>query len=194
MKLENLFLKKEELPILHDFCFRIPIHPKLLNPNIEIDKSIAQKIFPQIAEEWYDDLNEYAKLEKNKSKKEWYQKVFLRERPKIEWKYSNQIFGGWEDRIGFMENGLVRDFMINRNAGGSLYFNQDDFNCEGLIPDYLVKFSKEKSTEFEFRKVENFSIAHFYSQHNIDSFPGALFLRNWVIKYMNEVFKQIFLK
>jgi len=194
MELEELFLKKEELPILHEFCFSIPIHPKLLSPDIKIDKSIAQKIFSQIAEEWYNDLKEYAEIEKDESKKVWYQKVFLREKPRIKWKYETQFFRGWEDRVGFMENGFVRDFMISRNAGGSLYFNQEDSNCERLIPDYLVKFSKEKFLEFEFKKVRNFSIAHFYSQHNIDSYPGALFLRNWAIRYMNEVFKQVFSK
>ena len=31
-----------------------------------------------------------------------------------------------------------------------------------------------------------------YAQHNVDSYPGALFLRNWAILYMNEVFKELF--
>ena len=34
---------------------------------------------------------------------------------------------------------------------------------------------------------------HVYAQHNIDHYPGALFLRNWAILYMNEVFKQVFI-
>jgi len=39
MNLEQLFLKKEELPILYKTCFEIPIHPKLLDENLRIDES-----------------------------------------------------------------------------------------------------------------------------------------------------------
>ena len=30
-----------------------------------------------------------------------------------------------------------------------------------------------------------------YNQHNIDNYPGALFLRNWVILYLSEAMKGI---
>jgi hypothetical protein len=56
MKLERLFLKKEELPILYRTFFQIPIHPKLLNENIKIDKTIAERILPDVVNEWYEDL------------------------------------------------------------------------------------------------------------------------------------------
>ena len=47
MELEKLFLRKEELPILHETCFQIPIHPRLLNPDLEIEESIARKNIPK---------------------------------------------------------------------------------------------------------------------------------------------------
>ena len=56
--------------------------------------------------------------------------------------------------------------------------------------DYINYFSDKKAKEFEIRK----NTAFVYAHHNIDAYPGALFLRNWAIRYMNEVFKQIFSK
>jgi len=146
MDIEQLSLKKEELPILYETCFCIPIHPKLLDENIKIDKSIAYKVFPKAAEEWYNDLTEYSKQEKDISKKEWYENIFLKNKPKIIKKRERQILNGfWEDDVSLMENGFARVFSISRNAGGSLYFNKNDLNCNDASP---YKFSEEKAKEF----------------------------------------------
>ncbi|MCK5624859.1 hypothetical protein KAI04_03385 [Candidatus Pacearchaeota archaeon] len=191
MKLEQLFLKKEELPILYGSCFQIPIHSKLLDESINLDPLIAKKIFPQVAEEWYADLKEYVKIEKDQDKKEWFEEVFLKEKPKIIQRTGYQIFRGWEDNIMVQENGFVSGFSISRDGGGSLYFNKEDYNCETLVPNSYIKFTEEKTEEFK-ALIEGHSKYFTYSSHNIDSLPGALFLRNWAIKYMNEVFKEVF--
>src|SRR4030042_4763090 len=184
MELEQLFLKKEELPILYNTCFEIPIHPRLLNPDLEIDESIARKFFQQAAEEWYEDLKKYKP--ENKEQKEWINRVFLNKKLKITKEYNHQILNEfWKDDVNFMDNGLVQYFSISRNAGGSIYFNPEQFNCESFGITY-IKFSEDKKKEFLFDKNK----MHVYSSHNIDNYPGALFLRNWAIIYMNEVFKQ----
>lgn len=186
MKLEQLFLKKQELPILYETCFQIPIHPKILDPNVEIDCSIARKVFQQAAKEWYEDLKEYNP--EDKERKEWINRVFLKEKLKITHEYNHQILNEfWKDDVNFMDNGLVQCFSISRNAGGSIYFNENEFNCQSFGETY-IKFSPEKKKEFEFEKDKIYA----YASHNIDHYPGALFLRNWAIKYMNEVFRQIF--
>lgn len=191
MDLEKLFLKKEELPILYKNCFQIPIHPKLLDENIKIDESIAKKIFPQVAEEWYEDLKKYSELQ-NLEEKDHINQVYLDKKPKLtrelNRQYVNEI---WEDLVQTHDNGLVTCFSINRNAGGSLYFNKGELNCRSFGSIY-IKFSEEKRREFRFEEKHN--QMHIYASHNIDYYPGALFLRNWAIKYMNEVFKQIFSK
>jgi len=156
MKLDDLFLKKEELPILHGTCFQIPIHPKLLNENIKINENIAKDIFPQVAEEWSNEM----------------QKKFPE---------------GWECDYNLRENGFVSGFSISRNYGGSLYFLEDELNCRAFGKSY-IKFSDEKRKEFTSKENQLYT----YASHNIDYYPGALFLRNWAIKYMNEVFKEIF--
>ena len=71
MELEKLFLKKEELPILNGNFFQIPIHPKLLTNEVKIDETIANKVFPKAAQEWYGDLKKYVKTLKDESIKEW---------------------------------------------------------------------------------------------------------------------------
>lgn len=186
MKLEELFLKKEELPIFYENCFQIPIHPRLLDQNIEIDESIARRIFPEVAEEWYEDLKKYSP--EDAQRKEWINRVFIKEKPKITRVYNHQILNEfWQDDVNFMDNGLVQCFSINRNAGGSIYFNKDEYNCQSFGELY-IKFSEDKKKEFKFEENK----IYVYSSHNIDHYPGALFLRNWAIKYMNEVFKQVF--
>ncbi len=191
MDLEELFLKKEELPIFHKNCFQIPLHPRLLEPSIKIDETIAQKVFPEVAQEWYEELKKYSA--EDNQEKEWINSVFLKEKPIIEKYYNHQmILGFWQDEVNFRENGFVTCFSINRNAGGSLYFNSGDMNCETAIPGYYIKFSKEKAKEFEFENFRDNSRCLVYGSHNIDHYPAALFLRNWAIKYMNEVFKQVF--
>jgi len=87
---------------------------------------------------------------------------------------------------------FVNNFSISRNAGGSLYFWEDDINCEGIIPNSYIRFSKDKAKEFACKDIKDYNLAFIYAQHNVDSFPGALFLRNWAIEYMNQVFKEIF--
>lgn len=186
MELEQLFLKKEELPILYKTCFQIPIHPKLLENTTQIDKLIAQKIFSEVAEDWYEDLKKYNS--EDKQEKEWIDKVFLKEKPVIEKHYNHQIFNFWKDEVNFADNNLVTCFSINRNAGGSIYFYEEDFNCRSIGSAY-IHFSDEKYQEFKPKDEDNLFV---YSSHNIDNYPGALFLRNWAIKYMNEIFKRIF--
>jgi hypothetical protein len=188
MKLEELFLKKEELPILHKTCFQIPIHPKLLSEDLRNYESLAKDIFPYIADDWYSDLKKY--VANDKDGKKWIDEVYLDKKPEIKSELHRQFVNDvWEDLIQTADNGLVTCFSINRNAGGSLYFNEEEFNCQSFGKVY-IKFSEEKWKEFQFE--DEFNKLHVYAPHNIDSYPGALFLRNWAIKYMNEVFKEIF--
>lgn len=193
MELTKLFLTKEELPILYDSCFKIPIHPKLLDPAINIRPEIAKEIFPKVARDWYNELRVYANLEKELDKKNWYEEAFLKEEVKIVNHLGHQFLNEvWRDNIETLDNGFVNDFSISRNAGGSLYFWQEDINCESLLPNNYIRFSKEKTQEFTFKKMEGYNLGFSYAQHNIDNLPGALFLRNWAIEYMNQVFKEVF--
>jgi hypothetical protein len=187
MEISQLLLTKEELPILHDSCFQIPIHPKLLDPEINLNPKIAKEIFPKVAEEWRNDLIKHIPEEKDLEKREWYENAFLKSHDKIVKEYDSQSFGTWRDEIQLSDNGLVVGFSISRNGGGSLYFNKDNDLCQSFGKPY-IRFSDEKAKEFEF-KDKRFLV---YAPHNIDFYPGALFLRNWAIEYMNEVFREIF--
>jgi len=202
MNLQDILLKKEELPIEDENMFFVPIHPRLLDPEISLDSYIAKRVFPKAAEEWYKDLGEYAKSpELKEDTREWLQDVFLKEKPKIKLEYGKQVLNtiGWHDDVRIDDNGFASMFSINRNAGGSLYFNREELGCETFVPfehGRFIKFSKEKLKEFavEVREEPGLDGAklRIYSQHNVDYYPGALFLRNWAIEYMNEALTQIF--
>jgi len=156
MKLNDLLLKKEELPILDETCFQVPIHPKLLDDKISLNPDLAKNIFPQVAEEWSKELK--------------------RKFPE-----------SWKDLYQTSENGFATGFQISRDCAGNIYFDEEDNNCRAFGKRY-IQFSEEKFKEFQNGKNEIYT----YASGNIDHYPGALFLRNWAIKYMNEVFKEIF--
>lgn len=200
MELKDILLKKEELPIKHNTHFFIPIHPRLLDSSIRLDPKLANNVFPEAANDWYEDLKKYAEGLEDNETKEWLNNVFLEQRPKIlkEGRYQRTEPLYWEDKVDVEQNGFARVFSISRNFGGSLYFGGID-ECREFVPFEgrgLIQFPKEKIQEFGH---EAYSLGEdgkgvmmeVYRQHNIDSYPGALFLRNWAILYMNEAFKQV---
>lgn len=174
MELKDLLLKKEELPILHESCFEIPIHPKLLDPNLYIKTGVAENCFNELLKDWNKEkeLINYYKA-KNLD-------INIEKNP------------GWHCLTREEENGLVTFFSISRDFGGSLYFDKEEDNLEGFAPGPYNKFSKEKAKEFSVKEISNLYQIYSYKPHNIDFFPGALFLRNWAINYMNEIFKDVF--
>ena len=201
MEISDLILRKEEILVLSNGCFELPIHPLLTNPEIIIKPNLARKAFPQAVEEWYEDLKKYRETEDldNETKK-WYDNVFLNEKPEVKMKYGSQIiFNDWTDDVQLDSNGFAGVLSISRNGGGTLFFNKRDHNCE--YPVYLgnndwtryIRFSEEKAREFGFKETDGGKhiTAHVYAHHNIDHYPGALFLRNWGILYLNEALKSV---
>jgi len=195
MDIEKLLLTKEELPILYETCFIIPIHPKMLDPSIRLDLRVAQQVFSQVAVEWYGELNKYVETLASEQTKSWIKEVFLNKKPRVKRESGKQVLNTayWRDDVGTGQNGFAHSLCISRNSGGSLYFSQDRSNVESISldgDDEYIKFSKEKIREFAFEVREDLNIAklNIYGQHNIDSYPGALFLRNWAIDYINGIF------
>jgi len=202
MELEKLLLKKEELPIEYDDCFYVPVHPKLVDSNIKIDETIAGKVFPQVAREWYAELKEYSNNLQNNQDKEWINNGFLKDGYRIKKRYPHQYVGksGWRDDFFTSENGFISSISVSRNAGGTLHFNikepDEIFVCLDGRNRY-VRFPKEKIREFGHKTVElpngtNGVKMCVFRQHNIEFYPGALFLRNWAIFCINESLRQVF--
>lgn len=193
MELEKLFLTKEEIVLSSFGEFSLPIHPKLLDENINLNRDIARRIFPEVAQDWYQDLNNYIQEEKPENT-DWIKNVFLNEKPRIKSWCGIQSLSNlsWEDNISTLGNGFVNKFSISRNSGGSIYFFKEGFEFKKPLNPPYINFPEDKVKEFEFEKKGSFSIGKVYRGHNIDNYPGALFLRNWALMYMNEAFKEIF--
>lgn len=106
---------------------------------------------------------------------------------------------GWQCNYQLDDNGFAGALSISRNYGGTLYLNRTDMGCEDYIsfgkgkPSRYVKFTREKAMEFMIpgRSSEKSIVANVYGEHNIDYYPGALFLRNWAINYMNMAFEDV---
>ena len=197
MDLEQLLLQKEELPILRETSFIVPIHPVLLRPDIKLNPSLAHQVFPQAAAEWYADLAAYTEGLADGQTKNWYKEVFQREKPIVAKEHRRQTLrGAWQDDIVKTETGFAYGLSISRDGGGSLYFNKEDQCClRGIFPK-LVNFTPEKFKAYAVPN-EPFpvdllgAIAYAYGHHNIDYYPGALFLRNWAILYLNAAMKAL---
>jgi len=78
MRIVYLMVKKEEIPILYEHCFQAPIHPRLLGPDVRIDKNIARKVFPKAVKEWYGELTEYSETLEEENTRKWIEEVFLK--------------------------------------------------------------------------------------------------------------------
>jgi hypothetical protein len=193
MNLDSLLLKKEELPISEVLNFHVPIHPSLLNPDFYFDPRLANRLFEQALLEWYTDIT--AKLTAGKPFRGEWIKNHLKYKPKIKVNAGRQIIEElfWEDDVGIGENGFARAFTISRNHGGTLYFNKEEYDCEYPLfsESKVIRFSQEKINSYSFNKYPKNPRTYVYSKHNIDDFPGALFLRNWAIIYLNEALKQV---
>lgn len=194
MKLDQLLLRKEELPILNGTSFVVPIYPALLREDIQLDPQIAHQVFPQAAQEYHQDLAAYIETMEDRQDKKWYKEVFLKEGVQFGTHFGRQTIldGTWEDLVQTDETGFAHVLSINRNAGGSLYFNKGDmFSCNRYISPPQVNFSPEKFDAYAVHKFPDSEgvVAYAYGHHNIDHYPGALFLRNWAILYLNEAMK-----
>jgi len=203
MELSDLMLRKDEIPILHERYFQLPIHPSLIDPEIRIDPDLASRLFPRAAEEWYKDLKTYREIaDLDDQTKKWLDEVFLKEEPKVKTEYGHQSIskGVWRDDVVLDDNGFARGMSINRDAGGTIYFNGGESCCQSFVllgkgeKDY-IRFSEEKAKEFRSQKTspvdDEWVLVNTYASHNIDSYPGALFLRNWGILYLNKALKSV---
>ena len=194
MDLDQLLLKKEEVPIFYETSFYLPIHPSLLRKDIALDPHLANKVFPQAAVEWYAELKEHTETVEDQQIKKWYQDVFLKEEPIIkDGKLANPPLR-WHDEVFFDGNGFAVHLSINRNCGGSLYFNEDYLSKPKYIDSPIVNFTPEKFEAYAAPGTIQFTDlpgtrAYVYNPHNIDYFPGALFLRNWALLYLNEALR-----
>ncbi|MFA4887771.1 MAG: hypothetical protein WC595_06175 [Candidatus Nanoarchaeia archaeon] len=209
MAIEDFLLTKDELPVLYKPrftrpIFHVPIHPALIRSDIRLDPQIARRVFPQAAKEWYAELREYAdRLNEEDTDKEWFNEVFLKAEPAIEKVYAGTELErqetkplSWRDDVRVEATGFASAISISRDAGGSLLYNGEK---PGLIHPRFTRFSEEKfkvycaDPSFNERgtSFSRGTLAFEYAHHNIDHYPGALFLRNWAILILNESMKEL---
>ena len=193
MKLEEVLLRKEELPIVGENRFQVPVHPSLLKEDVVFDARIASALFSTAAHEWYSDLREYVQtLPENtpdeRLRKNWITESYLDKPVEIIRENGRQRLRFWEDLVGCDDRGFVTCFDISRNAGGSLYLG-NDFEREQFAFAKLVKFNDDKKKRYSIDKMG--MKMNMYSMHNVDYYQGALFLRNWAMLYLNEALREV---
>ncbi|MBI2581534.1 hypothetical protein HYV87_00200, partial [Candidatus Woesearchaeota archaeon] len=71
-----------------------------------------------------------------------------------------------------------------------------DSSCQGYICPSTVNFTPEKFQAYADPNQQQFQgvagvRGHLYAHHNIDHYPGALFLRDWTILYLNAALKEL---
>ena len=198
MHLNDLLLRKEELPIdtsnYHKDCrFLIPVHPALLRADISLDPKLPSIVFRQAAQEWYQDLQTIQAYIPDESVKQWHQRVFLAHEPQFKELHGQLVMEKpphWDCYVSPSETGFCTGLSISRDAGGSLVPPERKYLA---LP--LVNFSPEKLVAYENHQFAGLGgegvFGYAYGRHNIDYYPGALFLRNWAILYLNAALKSI---
>lgn len=196
VKLEDLLLQRAELEIieLDHPRFLIPIHPQLLRADIHLDPNLATHVFAQAAQEWYNDLLAITNALEPSDTKRWYQEVFLKERPKIRKERGRQKTKilGWEDLTFQTDTGFTSGFSISRNAGGSFFLESDPSQNEVYPAPKLIRFTPEKLGLYAIDPSAQHPRVYTYQTHNIDYLPGALFLRNWAVLYLNAALRELY--
>ncbi len=202
MNIDDLLLRKEELPVVttnyyDNFSFCIPVHPALLRPDISLDANLPQTVFLQAAQEWYHDLQEILPLVPGEETKRWFQEVFLTEEPEVERRYDRFRLknGTWESQVFPTETGFC-GLSISRNAGGSLIPPE-----RHVLGTRYVRFTREKFAAYACPDDPEVHMGpdgkslvvrgYAYGHHNIDYYPGALFLRNWGMAYLNAAMRSL---
>ncbi|MEK6938712.1 MAG: hypothetical protein AABX04_06730 [Nanoarchaeota archaeon] len=189
MKLEELLLKKEELPILGEASrFVVPIHPALL--QVKLDPDLCHRVFPQVAQEWYIELSAYAETVEDPEIKKWYREYFLAQEPIIEMRTGRQTIKHlwWQDLHQIRENGFAEGLGITRDQGMLLLNEEPQYVPRGLVnfvPDKFAAYTTEKMQRVQGMR------AFIYERQNITTYPAALFMRNWAMMYLNEVMKSV---
>jgi len=185
--LELVLLKKEEIPISPSVNysyvrpnFTIPIHPKLLDPEVKVNPELARLVFPQALEEWQKDLPKLAQKLKHCEVAQEHLKKYSGK--KIIWERGTIRPMGWNCEVYTISNG----FAYKLDLGG-----QDDIVYdEATITPWNTNFSFT-SKKFKQYASQDGDVAR-YSLHNVDHFANALFFKNWAILYLNEALKQVF--
>jgi len=190
MKLDYLLLHKEELPIVGETDFQIPIFPALLQTKEIFDTNIAARVFPKAAQEWHEDLAKYVQELPNGAKRVTLEEYARTPIQITKNKAGRQILtvpGCWEEEVVCRENGFVTTLSIHRNYGGSLYL--DESNMDKYPSARHIRFTPEKLACYAASRREGEIEIYTYSKHNVEHYEGALFLRNWAILYLNESLK-----
>lgn len=191
MRLKELFLTKEEVPVDdRAVVVHIPIHPKLVDPNKNIDRDIALKVLPRVAADFRGDIKRYLELP---DAHEWIRRAYTKPPRLIRMGLNYVLDGVAVFDYHCNPNGLVNTFSID--DGSTIYFSTE----ESYGGEYLdspkargSRLSPRKVSEFSVKRTPSGHLLYFYNQHNIETYPQALILRNWAIHYMNRVFKEVF--
>lgn len=194
-----LELLKEEIPIWgrDNTGFYLPIPPKLLHQDTRLNHRLANDVFPKVAQEWHEDLRQFMNVrELDGQTREFYGR-FLKDRPpEIIVEAGKQTLSsvmGWRDEVTTDERGFAYGLSISRNGGGTLYYNPTMGDSESVIPldgkpNRFFRISREKALQLALDDRGRIKV---YAPHNIDHYPGALFLRNWGIAYVNAAMKSL---
>jgi len=205
MKLEELLLKREEIPIggyNREFsspaCI-VPIHHSLrdhIPDNIKYDRELAYSVMNETIDWYVEDLKEYYEQLVDLATKQWVEKAFLDRLPekRDDWGESSPLGGGWIVYMVLSQNFL---YSLGLTVHCHLYADTGSFVSDDINSTY-ARFTKEKFIEFskdgdvredvrDFGRDRKYYFCRAYAwhQHNVDIIPEAIMLRDWAILYEN---------
>jgi len=212
MSPQDFKLTKEEVAVSYlgspRAVLEVPIYPKLLLPDLRLDREIPKRAFEKAVQDFYDDLSALAESgDYPEEDVEHWRGAFLAKRPEAvyengELKMAFGMFGRWDSYHDLSENGFMWALSISRDMGGSLHFRKEDRHCHAVfdpkkIGRGLIRITnEEKALAYSSRPDGGRDLSggipvYVYATHNVDKIPGALMLRNWAMHYQNDALDSI---
>ena len=186
MKLDDLLLTKDEIPVRHLTSFFVPIHPLLLKPPHGLSPTLAQEAFPQAEQEWKIELTAYASGLPSGEERTWIEEVFLgKKSPRSDPEFPFLTPPPFTFNVKTLadENGFVQHLSIGRNTG-NLHFTGEE---TAYLPAWTL-LSPEKILAYQCNASGE---AYAYQHDNIEHRPSALLMRNWALLYVNAALRQV---
>ncbi len=204
MIFEQLLLQNHEVLIKdigignpHRFQLKIPIYKSLLNEDISLDPSLANKVFPAAVEAWQQDIRTTTELPediKKESLAEFLKPYSIISKTIYPNKYQCVKPWGFCDVIpDTTKTGFARGFELNECRSNVVHINEDSINnsiiSRILNPDssgFAIDFSQSKINAYSVEKSsEGFLTCHYYGIHNPGTWETVNLLRIWAIHYLN---------
>lgn len=171
-------IDKEELHMIiteqgYPARFLAPIHPRLLDKDIFLDRQLPYQLFRKAQTEAMEQVRAY-----------------LQTLPQGELRKGLESFSGYHNEPLFLctDTGFARTLSTRSSLGGSLIFESKE-RSQQTFDSRIFHISEEKLSQWCIPG--NKKRMYAYQRHNVDGIPNTFLLQTWARLYVNAALEQL---